>query len=135
MPSFFKPFPLRVFLGTSAYGRSFGGGGWISRFGRAEPGTSVSERRMTGTDVDGRRAAAMAFFAETTGGGVGGLFTGYCFDQCSAGQLETRKLTSRGAGIFFTCLSNISSTRFPIPVTTCSGPLNVRQLAKIVLTS
>lgn len=129
------PFPLRVFLGASAYGRSFGGGGWISRFGRAEPGASVSERRMTGTDVDGRRAAIVAFFAGTTGGGVGGFFTGCYFNQCSVEQPVTGQLTSRGAGMFFTCLSNISSTRFPIADTACSGPLNVIQLAKIVLTS
>ena len=52
----------------SAYGKSFGGGGWISRFGRPIA-ASLSDRRMTGTDVDGRRAGG--FFGATGGGGGG----------------------------------------------------------------
>jgi len=59
VPSSLTRLFFRCFLGTSAYGKSFGGGGWISRFGR--PMISVSERRMTGTDVEARRAG-WAFF-------------------------------------------------------------------------
>ena len=66
--SFFLP--LRAFLGASAYGRSLGGGGCISRFGR--PCTSVSERRIVGTDVDARRAAADFLAGGGDGAGAGG---------------------------------------------------------------
>lgn len=72
------PLVLRAFLGASAYGRSFGGGGWISRFGRAETvAVSVSERRIVGTDVDGRRVGCtfLEGMGVGGGGGVGGFFT------------------------------------------------------------
>ena len=70
-------FGLRSLFGASAYGKSFGGGGWISRFGRVLAVGSSSLRRITGTEVEARRAAAVAAFFEGAGGGGGGGVAGF----------------------------------------------------------
>jgi hypothetical protein len=64
---------------------SFGGGGWISRFGRAETNSDAdaeSVRRIVGTALDGRRATgffagaedvALVVLVEAMGWTVGGV--------------------------------------------------------------
>lgn len=59
---------MRVFFGGSAYGKSFGGGGWISLLGRAL--SVASDRRIVGMEVDGLRAVS-AFFGGAGAGGEG----------------------------------------------------------------
>lgn len=58
---------------------SFGGGGWISRFGLAETNSealTLSERRMVGTDVEGRRGGPCFLDDDATGSGGGGAGVG-----------------------------------------------------------
>ena len=95
---------------------------------------SASERRITGTEVDGRLAvgACTTFLGATTGTG-GGTGTGVAiflttggFGFCEKiGQInhQTRppKIPTRqtsGGGKFLSCLSKTSCRRLPMAVTT-----------------
>ena len=117
------------FLGTSAYGRSLDGGGWISLFGLLPPAEIESFRLMTGVDVEGRRGARCLAGAVVVGVGTGGAGAG------GGAFLAGGGLASSGGGRFLIDLSNNSSTRLPICEIACSGPLNFTQFVKTSRTS
>jgi len=65
------------FFGTSAYGRSLDGDGWISLFGLLPPAEMELFRLMTGVDVEGQRGAHCLAGAAAVGVGAGGPGQGY----------------------------------------------------------
>ena len=130
------PFFGRVRFGRSVKPISRADGGWTSRLGRCRAAAFGSLGRCaTGVGGGGRLAAEDDLrFLGGIGAGTGGreasfLTTGYSSgEQLAREQQQQQRHTSSIEGRFLICFSKIDSTRWPMRVTGCSGPLKIRQL-------